>query len=136
MTATLTQVRDALKTRLETISGLHVYAFPPGQVQVPAAVITPADGEFIDYNDSVSTGMLSLTIALFVQRAQERSSTEAIDAYVARSGSSSIYATVEAGCTLGGIVDDCVVTAARNHGTFTYGETQYFGCEFSVEVTW
>lgn len=132
MTATVTQVREALKTRLESITGLHVYAQPPGQVQVPAAVITPADGDFLDYDTSAGTEDLELTVTLFVQRGQERSSTEALDAYLL--GSTSVRNAVAADPDLGGTVDSCRVRSARNHGTFTYGETSYYGCELSVEV--
>lgn len=135
MTATLTEVRNALKTVLETIDGLNVYAFPPGQVQVPAVVITPADGAFLTYQTALGGAPnLALSITLFVQRGQERAGTEKLDAYIATSGPDSIYNAVEADQDLGGIVDSCIVVAASNHGTFTYGEVQYFGCEFSVEV--
>lgn len=135
MTATLTQVRQGLADALATIDGLNVYAFPPGQVQVPAAVIVPADGAFLSYRATMdATHDLELTITVFVQRGQDRSQTEALDAYLADSGSQSIYAAVEASQRLGGIVDGCNVVAASNHGTFNYGEVQYLGVEFSVEV--
>jgi hypothetical protein len=134
MTATLTQVRQALKTRLDTITGLSVYAFPPGTVTVPAAVITPQPGEFLTYRTSNVSHDLDLVVTVFVQHGDDQSATEELDAYLADSGSQSIYLAVESGQTLGGVVDCCAVTGARNHGTFTFGEVQYYGVELAVEV--
>lgn len=136
MTATLTQVRQGLATALATIEGLNVYAFPPGQVNVPAAVITPGNGAFLTYRTSRNTHDLELTVTLFVQRGQDRSATEAVDAYLADSGARSIYAAVEANQTLGGVVDSCTVVSAENHGNFTYGDdaVKYMGVEFALEV--
>lgn len=135
MTATLTQVRNALKAVLETIDGLNVYAFPPGQVQVPAAVVAPGDGEFLTYQTANGGAPnLNLTITLFVQRTQDRAGSEKLDGYLATSGATSVYNAVELDQDLGGAVQSCIVTGARNFGTFSYGELSYFGADLDVEV--
>lgn len=134
--ATLTEVRNALKTVLETIDGLTVYAQPPGHVVPPAAVITPGDGQFLVYITSNTSHDLELDVTLFVQRVQERSATEELDAYLADSGDYSIYATIAANRTLGGVVDSAIVTAASGYGVATYGDTEmkYLSVTFSIEV--
>lgn len=135
MTATITEVCNALKTALETIDGLHAYAFPPDQIQVPAAVISLGDGDFLIY-DSADNGThdLELSVTLFAKGVQNRSVFEALNAYVL--GATSIHAAVAADFDLGGIVSSCRVRTARGFGMFTYGasEIKYPGCEFPIEV--
>lgn len=140
MTATLTQVRDALAAALGTIDGLQAYAFPPGQIAVSAtgaaAVITAGPGTFLTYITSNVSHDLELTITVFVQRGQDRASTERLDAYLADAGPYSIYRTVADNDTLGGVVDSCIITGASNHGMAGYGapELQYFSVDFSAAV--
>jgi hypothetical protein len=138
--ATLTQVRDALATTLEGIDDLRAYAFPPGQIAVSptgaAAVITPSNGEFLTYLTSQVSHDLLLTITVFVQRGQDRASTERLDAYIAAAGAHSILLTVKNDHTLGGVVSSCIITGASNHGIATYGaqEMQYLAVEFDAEI--
>lgn len=135
MTATLTQVRQALATTLSMISGLRVYAFPKGEISPPAAVIMPADGQFLTYRVTMDTTHdLELTVTVFTQWGADANSTEALDAYLADSGTKSIYAAVNADQTLGSTVDSCTVVAAQNHGKVTYAGADYFAVEFQVEV--
>jgi hypothetical protein len=132
--ATITEVCNALKTALEAIDGLHVYAFPPDQIQPPAAVISLGDGDFVVYDSAAGSDDLELTVALFAKGIQNRSVFEAINGYVL--GAGSIRAAVEADYDLGGIVSSVRVRTARNFGMFTYGasEIKHPGCEFPIEV--
>lgn len=135
MTATLTEVRNALKTVLETIDGLQVHSFPRGVITPPAAVIMPADGEFLTYRVSMDTTHdLELSVTVFTPWGEDQSATEALDAYIADSGAYSVYAAVEADQTLGGIVDGCQVVSAGNHGRVTYNGIDLFACEFGLEI--
>lgn len=135
MTATLTEVRQALATTLGTISGLRVYAFPKGEISPPAAVIMPADGAFLTYRVTMDTTHdLELTVTVFTQWGGDVQSTEALDAYIADTGTKSIYAAVEADQTLGGVVDSCVVVNAQDHGKVTYAGADYFAVGFAVEI--
>lgn len=140
MTATITQVRDALASTLEVVDGLKVYAFPPGQIAVSptgaAAVITPGPGAFLTYITSNVSHDLELTITIFVQRGQDRASTERLDGYLADDGDFSIYRTIANNHKLGNVVDSCIITGASNHGIATYGaqEMQYLSVDFAAEV--
>lgn len=135
MTATLSQVRAALKTRLQTIAGLEVYDKPPGSINPPAAVITPSPGSFLTYQTSQVSHDLELLVAVFVQWGGNDDATDALDAYLADSGTYSIYATVQADPTLGGVVDSTAVFDAQNYGRHEYPEgVPYLGVEFNVGV--
>lgn len=131
---TISQVRDALKTTLQTISGLTVYDTAPGQVVVPAAVITIAPGPFLVYDTSNGTDDLMLSIRLIVSGADDRAGQDALDTYASSSGTQSIRAAIQADFTLGGLVHFADVSDARDYGALTVGTVEYFGCTFPVMV--
>lgn len=135
MTATLSQVRTALKTRLQSIPGLEVYSRPPGSINPPAAVITPSPGGFLTYRTSTDSHDLELLIAVFVQWGGNDDATDALDAYLADSGTYSIFAAVQADPRLGNVVDSAAVLDAQNYGRHEYPEgNPYLGVEFTVGV--
>ena len=134
--ATLIAIRAGIATALGNIAGLQVNATATGTIDVPAAVIMPASGEFVTYGATINepTDDWSLTIMLFVSRADDLAGQAALDAYIAPTGVQSIAATIQANQTLAGLVDDCNVSGARSYGTFEYNSVSYFGCEFPVRV--
>jgi hypothetical protein len=109
---TLAQVRDGLFTRLDTIASLRVYKKAPGNAEYPAAVIYPPTA--IDYRDDLGAGsyttqwIVILSVPATVDRKQ-------LDLYpfLERTGTSSIFAAIEADPFLGGLnVHARVVSAA------------------------
>jgi hypothetical protein len=144
MTATYTQVKEALGVVLAAIPAqtlsdgstktLTVYPELPGQIVPPAAVIAPGDGTLLTYRTSNFSHDLSLTVTVFVQRGQNRSTDEQLSGFISIAGDQSVYAAVDANSTLGGVVDDARVTQARNWGVWTFGEITYLGVIFDVEV--
>jgi hypothetical protein len=111
---TLAQVRDSLATRLETINGLRVVAYVPDDVPgYPAAVIFPPVNT--DYSDAIFEGSASYTfiVMLFVPANIDRKQLDLYDLLDA-TGPSSVYATVEADRTLGGLSVDCRVLSASD----------------------
>jgi hypothetical protein len=134
MTATMKQVRQALATRLSSITGLSTYAFPPGTANAPAALIAPNDGQFYTYNTSQTSHDLELVVAVLVQMGERQSATEELDLYLDDSGTHSVYAALAADPRLGNTVDSAVVVAAQNYGTHTYNGVDYQGVEFVVAV--
>lgn len=134
MTATIGQVRTALKTTLDAISGLSAYAKLPPTINTPAAVIAPGAGQFLTYKTSQTSHDLELLVAVMVQIGDWESAVDELDAYLADSGSHSIYATVLADHKLGGLVDSAEVMHAQNYGQITYNSVDYLGCEFAVAV--
>lgn len=135
MTATLTQVRQALAAVLGTVDGLNPYAFRAGTIVEPAAVVTPAPGEFLNFKPTLATAVdMRLLVGLFVSAASDEAGSTNLDAFLADSGPSSIYAALAADSTLGGLVDDASLTAAQDYGTYSYNSVDYYGCEFLVEV--
>jgi hypothetical protein len=131
--ATLTQIRQAIGARLQTITNLNVSATVVGQITPPHAIVAPATEGAVDYDTSMSgTTDYSLVITLLVSRADETAGQNSLDAYVDPTGANSVHAAVNG--TLGGIVDDANVGRASRYGNFNYAGIDFYGCEFPVTV--
>lgn len=120
MVASLSQVRAGLRTRLETISGLHTYADVPGTVTPPAAVVFPSQGVFLLYDTSTGSDDMTFVVRVFTSTAAEAGQGN-LDDFLARSGDRSVKAAIEADPTLGGVSHYAVVFEARAYGTDDYG---------------
>jgi hypothetical protein len=136
MTSRLTEVREALAATLTAaeIPGLTVYSFMPDLITAPAAAVTPAPGDFLNYDTSFDSHDLTLNVNIFVQRGQPQSSSEQLDSFLDEDGPTSIVAAVKADQTLGGVVDNATVTGARNWGIYDFGKVSYLAAVVTVEI--
>lgn len=131
--ASVVALRDGLKTRLATISGLRPYDTIPGTVNSPAAVV---ELESINYDSTMARGAddFQFVIRLVIGTAVDRVGQDKLDGYLAGSGSLSVKTAVEADQTLGGIAHIAVVTGVRQYGLIEYAGVTYVGAELVVEV--
>lgn len=129
--ATVGQIRDALATRLATISGLRVSDTVVDTPRPPQAVVLPDRIEY-DLNANRGADRYEFVISVIVARVDERSAQDNLDKYIV--GDLSIKKAVEGDRTLGGVVNTCRVTNMRNYGQVVANESIYLGCEFEVEV--
>jgi hypothetical protein len=107
------QVRDGLKTRLQTITGLRVYDLIPEPVTPPCAVVGQLDLTF-DIDNARGLDQANVDVYVIVQRFSERAGQDKLDAYLAGSGASSIKTAIEGDRTLGGTVNTLRVTSAES----------------------
>jgi hypothetical protein len=134
MPATISQVKDGLKTAINTVSGLRAFDYQPDQVNPPFAFPTL---DTITYHQ---TGMnnggvvMNFTITLIVNRAAERTAQDQLDQYMAWDGVKSVRAAIEADRTLGGVCDDLIVTNAENLTNIDANDTLYLAVDFKVTV--
>ena len=128
-------IRDGIKTRLETIPGLRCHDTVPDSVMPPAVVVRPSPEQFATYDVALGgVRNLLFEVTLVVSKAWDRTAQDTLDSYIDPTGANSVYAAMEAGPTLGGIVADAYVRSASNYGMITWGTTAYLGCDFLVEV--
>jgi hypothetical protein len=108
---TLAQVRDGLEARLDTIDGLRVYDYVPGNTNFPAAAIYPPT--HADYRDDLGAGSYTSqwVVMLFVPAVSDRQQLD-LYALLDRTGTRSIFSAVEADRTLGGLNVDARVVSA------------------------
>lgn len=133
MSATISEVKTALATKLGTISGLRAYAFQPDSPAFPCAIPTLTS---IEYHGAMGAGLVTyqFTVSLIVGRVSERSSESKLNDFGAYSGAASVRQTLEADQTLGGVVDATIVTSATNITGITIGDTDYLMMDFAVTV--
>lgn len=134
MTATVSQVKTGLATRLSTITGLRAFNYQPDQLNPPIAF---ANLDSINYHRTMGPLALTemqFTVSVIVARATERPAEHALDAYTSATGTSSVKAAIEADRTLGGVVDDLIVESATGIQTISANDGDYLGIEFLVRV--
>ena len=92
--ALLSELRTGLATNLATITGLRTAAIMPDNPNPPIAIIQP---DSIAYDDTFGRGMqtYTFTVVVLVGRVVERSAQNAIDAFCASTGASSIKLAIE-----------------------------------------
>jgi len=134
MPATPSQVKDGLKTRLETISGLRAFDYQPEQVNPPFAFSTLDDIQFHQTGMGSGGVVMTFTVTLIVHRQSERVAQDEIDKYTAFSGAQSVRAAIEGDRTLGGVCDDCIVSSAQNFTNIDANDTLYLTMDFKVTV--
>lgn len=105
-------------------------------VNPPVAMVGIADFEWDD-NQPGGRGVDvdHLKITLLVSRANEKTGQRALDAYLAKTGPSSIKAALEVDRKLGGLVDRLRVSRVENYGFLEVGGVVYLGCEIVVDLT-
>jgi hypothetical protein len=128
----VSNVRDGIKTRLQTISGLRVWDVIPDQVTPPGAVVGQLDFTF-DIDNARGVDLANVDVYVIVQRMDARSGQNKLDGYLAGSGASSIKAAIEGDRTLGGTVNTLRVTRAEA-GTYLQGDVTFLSYRYSLTI--
>lgn len=125
-------VRDGIKTRLATISGLRVHDTIPDSVAPPAGVVGLLE---LTFDLSMQRGLdsASVEILIIVGRMSERAAQDKLDAYLAGTGATSIKTAIEADQTLSGSCSTCRVISA-SPATITVGGTEMLCYRYQLEV--
>ena len=126
-------VRSAINTALDTISGLRTFATLPDTInEFPAVFVMPRSGEY-DYD--VGGDMThKYEIVLLIRRWGEvTEAQDDLDPYCDEAGTYSIKAAVDA-ATLSTYADAIRVTGFRDYGGIEFAGINYIGVRFDVDV--
>jgi hypothetical protein len=122
-------VMDQLGTALATIQGVRVFDFPPKSAQPPFAFVDlPSSVEF-DLSYARGNDRATFVVVLAVADVIDRSARDAIAAYAAGTGTTSVKAVIDA-ATVG--VSARVTSCEFRPVTLAAGT--YAGCIFDVDV--
>jgi hypothetical protein len=126
----LSTVRDDLKARLGTISGLTVYDTMPGSPEVPCAIVYPTT---IVVHASFERGCSDVRFAVqvLVQMADWASAQDALDSYISIGTATSVIDALE-GFTTG--AEDVTVETVEDYGTVDFGEVTFGGVTFNAII--
>lgn len=135
--ATIAQIRGGLKTRLETIDGLRVFDYRPGQIPAPAAIVARQTTSYDVTLDGLEDHVFAVTV--YVQVGNDRTAQDSIDEYLSPAGAKSVVAAIHGDPTLGSVVDYARVTQAVDNGLVPYGASDgevpsYLAATFTVEI--
>jgi hypothetical protein len=126
------QVRDGLKTRLQTISGLRVYEIIPEPITPPCAVVGQLDFTF-DIDNARGLDQANVDIYVIVQRFSERAGQDKLDGYLAGTGATSIKAAIEGDRTLGGTCQTLRVIGAES-GTYDSQSVTFLSYRYRLTI--
>lgn len=127
----IARIMQALADRLATIPSLNTFAFPPGALKPPAAVV--GYPETITYDATYGRGMdrMRIPVVLVAGRANEQSTVARITAYANSQGTSSVKAVLESGTYT---EFDVIVVAEGTFDAITIGGADYMACLFDVDI--
>ena len=132
--STITEIRAGLKTRLENISGLHVYSRWPNTLVIPAVIIKRASGGQ-PHTTFASNGSFRFEIKVGVSLAGggERAQ-DAIDGYIDHSGANSVKAAIEGDETLGGKAEYLLLGEWTEEQSIVHEGVEYLAATLPIEV--
>jgi hypothetical protein len=125
----LATIRDDLKARLATITGLTTYDTVPAKPEVPCAIVQPRSG-LVHATFERGSGDIQVAIVVLVQCADWPSAQDALDASVGVGTTGSVVDALE--LTAGAAV--LTVDTWDEYGTVTIGEAMYGTVTLHVTV--
>lgn len=129
--ATVSEIRQALADKAANVYGLRTVAYQPDAPRPPVAFVMLDRIEY-DLNANRGADTFFFVITVIVGRADDRAAQKNLDQYLV--GTDSVKKAIEADRTLGGVVNTCRMTEARNYVSVNVGDTTYLQIELEVEV--
>jgi len=131
--ADLTSVCDALAAVLDNIPGLRVNSGFTSQVNPPAAIVLPQPGQSLRF-DAFGGGIsYILRVVVLVPYTQDSSSVNAMNAYLATAGPSSVSAAIQ-GAQKNAAWECIDMDSVRGYGLTDWAGQTYLGAQIPVTV--
>lgn len=131
--ATITEIRSAIRARLQTIPRLKVPERVPETIDADTAVVRYA-GTMFDSTLSRGSDDQKYIVQLFTSKASDRGQ-DALYEYCDGEGARSVKVVMEADPTLGDLVMDATVTEVQEPGTAQPAAVEFYSVEIMVEVS-
>ncbi len=127
-------MKQAIASNLrDSITGVQVLEYVSDQVVPPAIDIRRG---LVDYDQALHGGThrWTMLVRAFVATVTDKSAQARLDSYLDPDGGDSVKAAIESDRTLGGLVADLQVKTATGEQTYTIGQLQLVGSEWTVEI--
>lgn len=131
--ATIPQIRDAIKTRLDTVSGLNVYDTVPGQVHTPAAIIRRRSGPRPSTLGATNHDY-TFVVTVLTSLADDRAAQDKLDAFLSGGGADSIMAAIDADPDLGSVVEFAQIADIEADQVIEYAGGSYVGADIVIDL--
>jgi len=118
------------------MSDVQTFGVVPDRIEAPAFSAGEVE---IDYDKTFGpggTGLQELVCKgrIYASRADVTAGQANLDAYLARTGSRSVKAAVEADRTLGGVCRTLRVERVHGYGRYEVGGVDYYGAQFDIRI--
>jgi hypothetical protein len=139
MTASLAQVRKAIKDRLQLVDGINtVYGYHTNNPDPPCAIVGWPDQILAGRRMGDGTAWEgAIPVQILVSTADPRGADERLGRFCDPTGSHSLVAALEDDTTLGGVLDGyAIVTRFSDFGIarFAEGGVDYLSCIVTIDV--
>lgn len=142
MSVTLTEIREAIATNLDTIPNVQVSAYMLGNPTPPTLWLYPDEA---DYDTTMQRGgdCLKFLVQGIAGLVADQGAQMLLDQMLAPTGSTSVKAAIESDKSLGGLVGNEATRVVRHRGYQIYqrpnvgagiAHGQLLGAEWEVEV--
>lgn len=121
------------------IPSLNCFGYSPDSVPEPCFYVGEVE---IDFDKTFGRGMdeILVTCRVLVSSADDRAGQEALDKYLAGSGTDSLKRALEVArglpgvAALGGLADDLHVVRIQGYRMYGIGDKSYYGAEIIVRI--
>jgi len=124
-------VMQAIADQLNTIAGLRCFAWPPGTVTPPAAVVGYPERCTFDETYGRGMDLLTVPVVVIVGPPYQRQARAAFSAYTAGSGASSVKAVLESGTYT---AFDAVRVASWDQDVYRLAGVDYLAAIFELQI--
>jgi hypothetical protein len=133
MPATVSEVATGLKTALSAITGLRTFSYQPEQLNPPMAF--PVLNQ-VNYHGAMGGGLVTMdwTIQVVVGRYVDRVAHTTLDGYLSFSGATSIRAALELDKTLGGKVQNLILSSSANISSLEQDDADFLQISSTLTV--
>jgi hypothetical protein len=128
----LADVMDEVGTRLDTITGLRVHAFPPDRLSPPAGWVGYPEG--YEFDKTYGRGMdriNNLPAVVAVAKVNDRGARDLVGQYVNGSGAKSVKAVLESGTYT---AFHTIRVASVNFDVLTVAGDDYLAALFMIDI--
>lgn len=124
-------IMDGLAAQLNTITGLRGWAWPPGMIAPPAAIVAFPETITFDTTYGRGSDTIKLQVVVLVGPPTLRQSRDALTQYLNGSGSASVKETLEAG-----VYDtvDSLRVASADTDVYEQGGDKYLAAIFDIDI--
>lgn len=123
---------DELGDRLDTITGLRVYRYPPDNIAEPAAIVTYPEN--VTYDETMRRGMdryPDLAVIVLVGKVSDRASRDRISIFANGAGDKSIKAVLDGG---GYESCDSVRVMGAEFDIVSMAGVEYLAATFTLDI--
>ncbi len=138
--STILAVCDAIAVNIrsglagDTLAG-RTYSLAPDSIDPPCAVVVPAPGEFLTYEDTFDgTQNYDIVVKVLNGTQATTSSQQLLMGYMARTGATSVRAAILSDPRLGNTVSYLQVPSALSYHNVEWAGQFFLGFELAVKV--